>query len=39
LRCIAQPGDAQAALRDRLGIVLPKAMRADEPAMPAALIA
>jgi len=39
LRCIAQPDDAQAALIDRLGIVLPKRMRADDLAMPAALIA
>jgi transposase len=29
LRCIAQPDDAQAILLDRLGIVLPKRMRAD----------
>ena len=27
LRCIAQPDDAQAALLDRLGMVLPKRMR------------
>ncbi|MBV9695892.1 MAG: IS1634 family transposase [Gammaproteobacteria bacterium] len=30
LRCIAQPDAAQAALLDRLGIVLPKRMRADD---------
>ncbi len=30
LRCIAQPDDAQALLLDRLGIVLPKRMRADD---------
>jgi transposase len=29
LRCIAQPDTAQVALLDRLGIVLPKRMRAD----------
>jgi transposase len=31
LRCITQPDAAQAALLDRLGIVLPKRMRPDEP--------
>jgi transposase len=30
LRCIAQPDPAQAALLDRLGIVLPKRMRPDD---------
>src|SRR5215472_16733003 len=30
LRCIAQPDAAQAALLDRLGIVLPKRMRTDD---------
>jgi len=30
LRCIAQPDAAQAALLDRLGIVLPKRMRLAE---------
>ena len=30
LRCVAQPDAAQAALIDRLGIVLPKRMRAPE---------
>ena len=30
LRCIAQPDDAQAALLDRLGIVLPKRMRLSD---------
>jgi len=30
LRCIAQPDAAQATLLDRLGIVLPKRMRADD---------
>jgi transposase len=38
LRCIAQPDDAQALLLDRLGIVLPKRMRADDLA-PLALTA
>jgi transposase len=31
LRCVAQPDPAQAALLDRLGIVLPKRMRPEEP--------
>lgn len=31
LRCITQPDTAQAALLDRLGIVLPKRMRLGEP--------
>ena len=30
LRCVAQPDAAQAALLDRLGIVLPKRMRLSE---------
>ncbi len=30
LRCVAQPDAAQAALLDRLGIVLPKRMRPPE---------
>ena len=29
LRCIAQPDDPQAILLERLGIVLPRRMRAD----------
>ena len=36
LRCITQPDEAQAALLDRLGIVLPKRMRLNEPAPAAA---
>jgi hypothetical protein len=39
LRCIAQPDPAQAALLDRLGIVLPKRMRADNLDLPLALTA
>lgn len=40
LRCVTQPDAAQAALLDRLGIVLPKRMRLDESELPhAALIA
>jgi hypothetical protein len=35
LRCIIQPGAAQAALLDRLGIVLPKRMRLAEHELPA----
>ena len=31
LRCVTQPDSAQAALLDRLGIVLPKRMRLAEP--------
>ncbi|MGC8536164.1 MAG: hypothetical protein ACP5QR_11655, partial [Rhizomicrobium sp.] len=31
LRCVTQPDPAQAALLDRLGIVLPKRMRLIEP--------
>jgi transposase len=32
LRCVTQPDEAQAALLDRLGLVLPKRMRLNEPA-------
>lgn len=39
LRCIAQPDAAQAALLDRLGLVLPKRMRADDIDKPLALTA
>ena len=39
LRCIAQPDPAQAALLDRLGIVLPKRMRADDLDTPLGLTA
>lgn len=35
LRCITQPDAAQAALLERLGIVLPKRMRLNETDMPA----
>jgi transposase len=35
LRCVTQPDPAQAALLDRLGIVLPKRMRIAEPTLPA----
>ena len=35
LRCITQPDDAQAALLDRLGILLPKRMRLTELDLPA----
>src|SRR5712691_1256725 len=34
LRCVTQPDPAQAALLDRLGIVLPKRMRIAEPNLP-----
>jgi transposase len=34
LRCVTQPDSAQAALLDRLGIVLPKRMRLVEPEWP-----
>jgi hypothetical protein len=34
LRCITQPDAAQAALLDRLGIVLPKRMRLAERELP-----
>ena len=39
LRCITQPDPAQAALLDRLGIVLPKRMRTDDLGLPLALTA
>ncbi|MBI2741640.1 MAG: IS1634 family transposase [Rhodospirillales bacterium] len=39
LRCIAQPDDAQAHLLDRLGLVLPKRMRAGDLDLPLALTA
>jgi len=39
LRCIAQPDQAQIALLNRLGIVLPKRMRADDLELPLALSA
>jgi transposase len=35
LRCVTQPDPAQAALLDRLGIILPKRMRLAEPELPA----
>jgi hypothetical protein len=35
LRCVTQPDAAQAALHDRLGIVLPKRMRLAERELPA----
>jgi transposase len=35
LRCVTQPDPAQAALLDRLGIVLPKRMRLSQPDLPA----
>ena len=35
LRCVTQPDAAQAALLDRLGIVLPKLMRLAEHELPA----
>jgi hypothetical protein len=34
LRCVAQPDAAQAALLDRLGVILPKRMRFSEQAVP-----
>jgi len=34
LRCVTQPDPAQAALLDRLGIVLPKRMRLDDSELP-----
>ena len=34
LRCVTQPDAAQAALLDRLGLVLPKRMRRDQQEMP-----
>jgi len=39
LRCVAQPDAAQAALLDRLGLVLPKRMRLAEQEAPLAAIA
>ena len=39
LRCVTQPDAAQAALLDRLGIVLPKRMRTDDLDSPLALTA
>jgi transposase len=38
LRCITQPDPAQAALLERLGVVLPKRMRLSEHELPAAAI-
>jgi transposase len=38
LRCVTQPDTAQAALLDRLGIVLPKRMRLEESQLPALTI-
>jgi hypothetical protein len=35
LRCVTQPDAVQAALLDRLGIVLPKRMRLAEHELPA----
>jgi hypothetical protein len=35
LRCVTQPDAAQAALIDRLGMVLPKRMRIAEQNLPA----
>jgi hypothetical protein len=35
LRCVTQPDAAQAALLDRLGVVLPKRMRLAEQDLPA----
>jgi transposase len=35
LRCVTQPDPAQAALLDRLGIILPKRMRSAQPNLPA----
>jgi hypothetical protein len=34
LRCVTQPDPAQAALLDRLGMLLPKRMRIAEPTRP-----
>jgi len=39
LRCITQPDQAQAALLDRLGIVLPKRMRSDQSELAVSLVA
>jgi transposase len=38
LRCVTQPDTAQAALLDRLGIILPKRMRIAEQKLPALLV-
>ena len=38
LRCITQPDAAQAALLDRLGLVLPKRMRLADAQLPALAI-
>jgi transposase len=38
LRCVTQPDAVQAVLLDRLGIVLPKRMRLEEPQLPAVAI-
>jgi transposase len=38
LRCVTQPDTAQAALLDRLGVVLPRRMRLDQPQLPALAI-
>jgi hypothetical protein len=38
LRCVTQPDPAQAALLDRLGIMLPKRMRLAEHELPALAI-
>jgi hypothetical protein len=35
LRCVTQPDAAQAALLDRLGVVLPKRLRLAEHELPA----
>jgi hypothetical protein len=39
LRCVTQPDAAQAALLDRLGVLLPKRMRLSEQAAPALITA
>jgi len=39
LRCVSHPDPAQAALLNRLGIVLPKRMRPHDLELPAALVA
>jgi transposase len=39
LRCVTQPDAAQAALLDRLGVILPKRMRLSEQAAPAVVTA
>jgi hypothetical protein len=38
LRCVTQPDPAQAALLDRLGIILPKRMRLEDRQFPALAI-